>query len=251
MSRKKVDQFDLDEIYRDLRTNIEFSQVDKKVQVLNILSTFPDEGKSTVSQNLARILAAKYKKVLLIDCDLRSPSIHRRFHVSNQIGLTNILNVFDPESKSSVTNYPGIQKIQGRNGETFSFISAGHRVPNPSEMIGSKRFAAFIEACCKEYEYIVLDCPPISVTSDAIPLSSVADGTLYVVSAKDTDKRKAKAAINDLQRNGIKILGIILNKTDSENAKGYDYNYKYRYYYSDSDGNYKYKKYKKTKYSKE
>lgn len=229
MSRKKINQFDLDEIYRDLRTNIEFSQLDEKIQVLNVISTFPNEGKSTVSQNLARILAAKYDKVLLIDCDLRSPSIHRRFHVSNQIGLTNILNQFDTNSKTPVSSYPGVQKIKGKNGEIFSFISAGHRVPNPSELIGSRRFSAFIRACRKEYDYIVLDCPPISVTSDAIPLSYVADGTLYVVSAKDTDKRKAKAAINDLQRNSIRILGIILNKTDSENAKGYDYNYKYRY----------------------
>ena len=83
MAKKKRNQFDVDEIYRGLRTNIEFSQMDDAIQVINVVSTIPNEGKSTVACNLARIMAAKYKNVLLIDCDLRNASVHKTFQIQN------------------------------------------------------------------------------------------------------------------------------------------------------------------------
>ena len=98
MAKKKRNQFDVDEIYRGLRTNIEFSQMDDKIQVINVVSTAPNEGKSTVSTNLARIMAAKYKNVLLIDCDLRNPSVHKLLHISNRSGLSNIMSQFKEET---------------------------------------------------------------------------------------------------------------------------------------------------------
>ncbi|WP_276911928.1 hypothetical protein [Dubosiella newyorkensis] len=91
---RKIDQFNLDEVFRHLRTNIEFSQVDETVKVINVLSTFPNEGKSTVSTNLARIFADKYQNVLLIDCDLRNPTDHKMYKVSNAEGLTNLLTEY-------------------------------------------------------------------------------------------------------------------------------------------------------------
>ena len=92
MARKKRNQFDVDEIYRGLRTNIEFSQMDDAIQVINVVSTIPNEGKSTVACNLARIMAAKYKNVLLIDCDIRNASVHKTLQISNRSGLTNIIS---------------------------------------------------------------------------------------------------------------------------------------------------------------
>lgn len=94
MARKKRNQFDVDEIYRGLRTNIEFSQMDDAIQVINVVSTIPNEGKSTIACNLARIMAAKYKNVLLIDCDLRNASVHKTLQISNRSGLTNIISEF-------------------------------------------------------------------------------------------------------------------------------------------------------------
>ena len=84
MAKKKRNQFDVDEIYRRLRTNIEFSQMDEEIQVISVASTIPNEGKSSVACNLARIMAAKYKNVLLIDCDLRIPSVHKNYKISNR-----------------------------------------------------------------------------------------------------------------------------------------------------------------------
>ena len=92
MAKKKRNQFDVDEIYRGLRTNIEFSQMDEEIQVISIASTIPSEGKSSVACNLARIMAAKYKNVLLIDCDLRNASVHKTLGISNRSGLTNIIS---------------------------------------------------------------------------------------------------------------------------------------------------------------
>ena len=94
MAKRKRNQFDVDEIYRSLRTNIEFSQMDDAIQVINVVSTVPNEGKSTVACNLARIMAAKYKNVLLIDCDLRNASVHKSLGISNRCGLTNIISEF-------------------------------------------------------------------------------------------------------------------------------------------------------------
>lgn len=227
MAKKKRNQFDIDEIYRSLRTNIEFSQMDENMQIINVVSTAPNEGKTTVATNLARIMAAKYKNVLLIDCDLRNPSVHKQIHVSNRAGLTNIMSQF--QEGKSLKEYDGLQENTFASGETLTVITAGHKVPNPSEVLGSRRFGAFLAQARKEYGYIIMDCPPVMVASDAIPLSNVVDGVLYVVDSQNSDKRKVKAAINDLQRNGGHVFGVVLNKVENfaKNSYGYGYGYGY------------------------
>lgn len=227
MAKKKRNQFDIDEIYRSLRTNIEFSQMDENMQIINVVSTAPNEGKTTVATNLARIMAAKYKNVLLIDCDLRNPSVHKQIHVSNRAGLTNIMSQF--QEGKSLKEYDGLQENTFASGETLTVITAGHKVPNPSEVLGSRRFGAFLAQARKEYGYIIMDCPPVMVASDAIPLSNVVDGVLYVVDSQNSDKRKVKAAITDLQRNGGHVFGVVLNKVENfaKNSYGYGYGYGY------------------------
>lgn len=233
MAKKKRNQFDVDEIYRSLRTNIEFSQMDDDIQVISIASTIPNEGKSSVACNLARIMAAKYKNVLLIDCDLRNPLVHKMMKISNRSGLTNIISEF--QEGLSINSYEGVQQVQYDGGQTLTVITAGHRVPNPSEVLGSKKMVRFLEQARKEFGYIIIDSPPVLLASETIPLCNLSDGVLYVVDAKNADKRKVKAAINDLKRNGGHVIGVVLNKVDmsDENRYGYGYGYSYR---GDDDG---------------
>ena len=227
MARKKRNQFDVDEIYRGLRTNIEFSQMDDAIQVINVVSTIPNEGKSTIACNLARIMAAKYKNVLLIDCDLRNASVQKTLQISNRCGLTNIISEF--REGTSIQSYEGVQDVRYDGGYPLSVITAGHRVPNPSEVLGSKRLAKFLNQARQEFGYIIIDCPPMAVASDAIPLCNVSDGVLYVVDAKSSDKRKVKAAINDVERNGGHVMGVVLNKVESASESNYGYGYGYGY----------------------
>ena len=227
MARKKRNQFDVDEIYRNLRTNIEFSQMDDEIQVISVASTIPNEGKSSVACNLARIMAAKYKNVLLIDCDLRKPSVHKVMKVSNRSGLTNIIAQF--QDGLSVNSYEGVQQVVFEGGQNLTVITAGHRVPNPSEVLGSKRMGRFLEQARKEFSYIIIDSPPVAVASDTIPLCNLSDGVLYVVDAKNADKRRVKTAINDLKRNGGNVIGLVMNKVDMSDEKRYGYGYGYGY----------------------
>ena len=227
MAKKKRNQFDVDEIYRGLRTNIEFSQMDDAIQVINVVSTVPNEGKSTVACNLARIMAAKYKNVLLIDCDLRNASVHKQMQISNHTGLTNIIAEY--RDGAAIRSYEGVQSLQFEGGFPLSVITAGHRVPNPSEVLGSKRLARFLNQARQEYSYIIIDCPPVAVASDAIPLCNVSDGVLYVVDSKSSDKRRVKTAMNDVQRNGGHVIGVVLNKVDMSDEKHYGYGYGYGY----------------------
>ena len=233
MAKKKRNQFDVDEIYRSLRTNIEFSQMDEEIQVISVASTIPNEGKSSVACNLARIMAAKYKNVLLVDCDFRNPSVHKIMKISNRSGLTNIISEF--QEGLSINSYEGVQQVQYDGGQTLTVITAGHRVPNPSEVLGSKKMVRFLEQARKEFGYIIIDSPPVLLASETIPLCNLSDGVLYVVDAKNADKRKVKAAINDLKRNGGHVIGVVLNKVDmsDENRYGYGYGYSYR---GDDDG---------------
>lgn len=227
MARKKRNQFDVDEIYRGLRTNIEFSQMDDDIQVISIASTIPNEGKSLVACNLARIMAAKYKNVLLIDCDLRNPSVHKMMKVSNRSGLTNIIAQF--QDGLSVNSYEGVQQVVFEGGQNLTVITAGHRVPNPSEVLGSKRMGRFLEQARKEFSYIIIDSPPVAVASETILLCNLSDGVLYVVDAKNADKRRVKTAINDLKRNGGNVIGLVMNKVDMSDEKRYGYGYGYGY----------------------
>lgn len=227
MARKKRNQFDVDEIYRNLRTNIEFSQMDDEIQVISVASTIPNEGKSSVACNLARIMAAKYKNVLLIDCDLRKPSVHKMMKVSNRSGLTNIIAQF--QDGLSVNSYEGVQQVVFEGGQNLTVITAGHRVPNPSEVLGSKRMGRFLEQARKEFSYIIIDLSPVAVASETIPLCNLSDGVLYVVDAKNADKRRVKTAINDLKRNGGNVIGLVMNKVDMSDEKRYGYGYGYGY----------------------
>lgn len=222
----KQSQFDFSEVYRQLRTNIEYSQFEGDIQVVNLTSTNPAEGKSSVASNLATVSIAKYHNVLLMDCDLRKPVQHKIFNVSNKMGLSNLMKNFDSFDVNEDTYF---QKFKDNTSDgKLYLLTSGMKVPNPQELLSSEKFKHLIEQLRTRFDFIVIDCPPVDAVADAIPVSRVTDGTVFVISAKETNKNDAKAALMQMKRNGANILGTVLTKVEAE-AKHY-----YGYYYSES-----------------
>lgn len=203
------------ESYRTLRTNLQYSSFDEEYKVIVITSSEPGEGKSTTAGNLALSLAEGDKKVILVDCDLRKPSLHKRFKVSNTIGLSDV--IVDKESMSSVAH---------KYNNNLTILTSGKIPPNPAEMLGSKSMAALVEALKKVFDYVILDTPPIQAVTDAQVLAAKADGTILVVKAERTKKDSVKNAIGLLKRVNANIIGTVLNGV--EESKG-----NYYYYYGE------------------
>lgn len=219
--KHKSSQFDYMEVYRQLRTNIEYSSFNKDVKVVNITSSNPAEGKSSVTSNLAMVSIAKYSKVLLIDCDLRKPVQHKIFKVSNKIGVSNLMkDVHDIDIDDE--RYFHKFKDKESDGKLY-VLTSGKSVPNPQELLASEKFKDLIEKFKEKFDFIIIDCPPLNAVADAIPVSRITDGTVFVTSARDTDKRDAKDALTMLQRNGANILGCVLTKVDKSTRSYYSY----------------------------
>ena len=218
---KKKSQFDNMEVYRQLRTNIEYSSFNKDIQVICVTSSNPAEGKSSVASNLATVAIAKYEKVLLIDCDLRKPVQHKIFKVSNKLGISNLMKE-KSEIDLEIGGYFQKFKDNSTDGKLY-VLTSGKSVPNPQEMLASDRFKELIEKFREMFDYIIIDCPPLNAVADAIPVSSIVDGTLFVVSAMDTAKQEAKNALTMLQRNGANVLGCVLTKVDITSKSYYSY----------------------------
>ena len=217
----KKSQFDNMEVYRQLRTNIEYSSFNKDIQVICVTSSNPAEGKSSVASNLATVAIAKYEKVLLIDCDLRKPVQHKIFKVSNKLGISNLMKE-KSEIDLEIGGYFQKFKDNSTDGKLY-VLTSGKSVPNPQEMLASERFRELIEKFREMFDYIIIDCPPLNAVADAIPVTSIVDGTLFVVSAMDTDKSEAKNALTMLQRNGANVLGCVLTKVDITSKSYYSY----------------------------
>ena len=217
----KKSQFDNMEVYRQLRTNIEYSSFNKDIQVICVTSSNPAEGKSSVASNLATVAIAKYEKVLLIDCDLRKPVQHKIFKVSNKLGISNLMKE-KSEIDLEIGGYFQKFKDNSTDGKLY-VLTSGKSVPNPQEMLASDRFKELIEKFREMFDYIIIDCPPLNAVADAIPVSSIVDGTLFVVSAMDTAKQEAKNALTMLQRNGANALGCVLTKGDITSKSYYSY----------------------------
>lgn len=220
---KMNSQFDYIEVYRHIRTNIEYSTMDKELKSISITSTQAGEAKTTTSMNLAFIFAAKHEKVLLIDADLRKQTLHRYMKLSNKTGLTNALMDFQ-KTRTIYPDYMQTIKDSSFAGK-LSILTAGISVPNPSEILGSQLFKDYINALKEIYDFIIIDCAPVGSISDAIPVGNATDGTIFVVSSQDTNRKDAAACVNLLQRNNVNVLGSILTKADTEMSS-----YKYYYY---------------------
>ena len=201
------------EAYRSLRTSIKFSSVDKPIKTIVVTSALIGEGKSTVAGNLAYTLNQDGAKVLVIDCDLRKPSMHYNFSVSNEKGLTDVL-----AGSSDLKSV--IKKIE----ESLFLITAGTISPNPAEILGSKAMEDLINELYIDFDYIILDTPSVLPVSDTLLLASKADATLIVVKAKKTKEKMVKEGYVQLVDVGANVIGTVLNESDkSLNNKYCDY----------------------------
>ncbi|MCR6513724.1 MAG: CpsD/CapB family tyrosine-protein kinase [Clostridium chrysemydis] len=200
------------EKYRVLRTNIQYSSIDKEIRRIVVTSAEPGEGKSTTAGNLALAFSQDNKKVLLIDCDLRKPSVHKKFKISNSMGLSDV-----------IINREKIQEaIQERN-ENLDVLSAGKLPPNPSELLGSVTMDKLLEYFETIYDVIILDSPPLHAVTDAQILSKKSDGLVLVVRAEKTKKDSVLAAKALLEKVNAPILGVVLNGGESTKEKYYYY----------------------------
>jgi len=210
------------EAFRTLRTNIQFSSIDKKAQVVCITSACPCEGKSTIAANLAVVLAETGKKTLLIDCDLRKPTQHKVFSISNITGISDLLAgkvVFEKAVQES-----GVDNLQ--------ILASGTRPPNPSELLASTKIKKFITALRMMYDFIIIDTPPVLLVTDPQLLADYTDGYLLVLASGQVDKDAAKKAQDLLQKVNAKILGAVLNKFETSKGSYYG-NYDKSYYGSE------------------
>lgn len=207
------------EAYRTLRTNIQFSSLDENVKTIVVTSSGPGEGKSTVMSNLAVTMAQSGKRVLLLDCDLRKPTIHKKFGIPNSEGLTNILG---QSKKIEECIYP-------TSIENLFVLTSGPTPPNPAELLGTKRMLALISNLKDTFDIILIDAPPVLAVTDAQILSTLSDGVLLLASYGHTEKAALMKAKELLNKVGSKILGVVFNKVP-EDSDRYYYSKYYSYY---------------------
>lgn len=204
------------ESYRSLRTNIQYSSIDKQVKTLVVTSSNAGEGKSTVAGNLAYTFFQNGKRVLIIDCDLRKPSLHRKFNVSNEEGLTDVL-----VGTSKLNN------VMKKVDDNLYLLTTGTLPPNPAEIIGSNTMENFLEQCKINFDYIILDTPPILPVTDSKLLAIKADATVVVVRSEVSKSKHVSQAFKELEKVNANIIGTILNDVEMYSEKlYYDYSNK-------------------------
>ena len=214
------------EAYRAIRTNLQFAGAGKQLKTLVFTSAIPGEGKSTTVANLAIAMGQDDKKILLIDCDMRKPVVHRRFGLLNR-GLSNCF-AEDLSLK---------EVIQADVFPNLDVVTSGPVPPNPAELLGSKKMKALLQEAAEAYDYVFLDMPPVLAVTDAALMSSRVDGTVIILGSGDIGPDEGKQAKSLLEKVHANILGVILNKVPQHHKSGY-----YYYYYYDENHNKKRKR---------
>ena len=214
----------ISEAYRVLRTNLQFSSVDRPLKTLLVTSANPIEGKSVTAANIGVVMAQAGHSVIMVDSDLRRPVLHKIFQIPNNEGFTNALLHANPS--------PGAY-LQPTKVENLRVLTTGPLPPNPSELLGSERMKGLIEHLKSEADVVIFDSPPSLAVTDAAVLAMQMDGTLLVVDAGATRRGLAGRAVENLQKVGGNVLGVVLNKLSARRG-GYYYHY-YYYYSSDSE----------------
>jgi polysaccharide biosynthesis transport protein len=214
------------EAYRVLRTNVQFSSIDKPLDTLMVTSPGPSEGKSVTLANLAVVLAQSGHKVIVVDTDLRRPVQHKIFQVSNSEGFCDA--VLTPSL--SVMNFVMPTEI-----ENLYIMPAGSLPPNPAELLASERALHVMDALKAQADVVLFDSPPVLVVTDAAILGSRVDGVILVNDLGNTRRAMARRAVEELNRARNHILGLVLNRMSSQYGGGSYYQYYYTYYYRDGE----------------
>lgn len=203
----------ISEAYRTLRTNLEFSSLDKAIRSMVVTSAAPEEGKSTTLANLAVTTAQAGKKVILVDCDLRRPSLHQIFNARAAPGFTDMMR------DDTLMGKPPLQDTSVAN---LRLLASGTIPPNPSELLASRRMGEVIAALQQLADVVLFDAPPIVAVTDAAVLASKVDAVLLVVSAGKTKREHAKKAKALLEKVNAHLIGTVLNNVKGE-ASLYQY----------------------------
>lgn len=207
--------YGVEEAINTLRTNLLYSGGRK---VITVTSTFPGEGKSTTSMQLARSFAELGKMTLFVDCDMRKTEVKERYGITHDtVGLSEFLT-----GQNS-------QVVYGTNVPNLSLVLSGKFPPNPTELLSSKRFPILLDTLKKHYEYIILDAPPIGSVIDASILGRYADGILMVVRNDYVNKAEARKAKRQLEQNGGNVIGVVLNRVTTHHKDYYHYKKYYGY----------------------
>lgn len=215
----------ISEAFRVLRTNLQFTSVDRPLRRLLVTSPSPSDGKSLLAANLAIVFAQAGQSVVLVDSDLRRPTQHKLFHLYNEAGLTNSL---------LGQSNPGVnQWLLPAHVDGLRLLVTGPLPPNPAELVGSRRMGEVIEHLADQADVVILDSPPVLAVTDAAVLSQRVDGVLLVLEAGGTGEREARRALAELAQVDAPVLGVVLNKIPMGRRGDYGYYY-YRHYYAES-----------------
>ena len=232
--------FTATEQYKLLRANLEFTlPQDEKCHIIGVTSSMRGEGKSTTAINLSYVLAEKGSKVLLIDGDLRIPSVAKKMQISSVPGLTTLLM-----NKST-----DVERFKSSLLDNWYVIPAGDIPPNPSELLGSRRMGNLLASLKETFDYIVIDLPPVNIVSDALSVSQFISGMIVVVREEYTEKKELTHCMRQLSLSNVNVLGCVMNEARANGSsygkyKKYKY-YKYYYKSKDEDGDPKSTKEKK------
>jgi capsular exopolysaccharide synthesis family protein len=213
------------EAFRQLRTNIQFIEAAEGRKSIVLTSSIPSEGKSSTIANLAIAMADTGAKVLLIDCDLRKPKMHKYFSIEGAVGLTNLL----------IGQVKPNDVIQRWGRKNLDLLPAGQVPPNPSELLGSEAMKKFLIKAEKDYDVVLIDSAPLLPVTDAAILSKLTGGVALVVAVGKTTKPQLSAALGHVENVGGRVLGFIMNKIPTKGVDAYRYRYSYKY---GSYGNY-------------
>ena len=205
----------ISEQYRTIRTNIQFAGVDREIRTIMVTSSNPGVGKSTTAANLAVVFSQQGKRTLLVDADMRKPTVHYTFNLNNTIGLTNVLT-----RKMEL-----MEAVNITDDKNLFVLPSGPIPPNPAELLGSKRMKDTMEDIQKEFDIVIMDTPPVLAVTDAQIIANYCDGTVLVVSSGNTEIDNAQKAKEVLSNTSTKLLGAVLNqkKVNKENQYYYYY----------------------------
>lgn len=204
----------ISEQYRAIRTNLQFSAIDDQIKSIVITSAGPSAGKSITAANLAVVYAQQGMKTLLIDGDLRKPTVHYTFRLDNLRGLSSVLigeTLFEDAAEDSAV-------------DNLQILSCGPIPPNPAELLASKRMRDLITYAEEHYDFVIVDAPPILAVTDAKIISQIVDGTLFVMRSGSTEKADAERAYEIINDGKARVLGTVLNDVE-RNEESYYYYY--------------------------
>ena len=214
-------EFTATEQYKLLRTNLSFTLPENQdCAIIGVTSSMRGEGKSTTAVNLSYVLAESGKKVLLIDGDLRIPSVAKKMDIESKPGLTDLLMGYETQQfgafKSKLLN-------------NWYILPSGDLPPNPSELLGSRRMESTLKLLAEKFDYIIIDLPPVNLVSDALAISSFITGMIVVIREDYTEKKELENCFRQLDLSNVNVLGCVMN--ESKSGKGLYGKYKKRYKY--------------------